>query len=142
MVIMNDLEWSMLSYYVIYYEKFRKVMQRTEKVALCPIPACILYLSHISHNKGDMQCPLYLVYNSQADHTLAQSCSCFEPCLAFATGTTSKHQRIIWPGLYRKLIECLGIVVRVSVRQLEVTWLVWGRPVCQSTERMVVMYAP
>ncbi len=27
MVIMNDLEWQMLSYYVIYYEKFRKVMQ-------------------------------------------------------------------------------------------------------------------
>ncbi len=34
MVIMNDLEWSMLSYYVISYEKFRKVMQQTEKVAL------------------------------------------------------------------------------------------------------------
>ncbi len=34
MVIMNDLEWPMLSYYVIYYEKFRKVMERTEKVAL------------------------------------------------------------------------------------------------------------
>ncbi len=31
MVIMNDLEWPMLSYYVIYYEKFKKVMQRTEK---------------------------------------------------------------------------------------------------------------
>ncbi len=27
-------EWSMLSYYVINYEKFRKVMQRTEKEAL------------------------------------------------------------------------------------------------------------
>ncbi len=34
MVIMNDLEWQILSYYVIYYEKFRKVMQQTEKVAL------------------------------------------------------------------------------------------------------------
>ncbi len=31
---MNDLEWSMLSYYVIYYEKFKKVMQRTKKEAL------------------------------------------------------------------------------------------------------------
>ncbi len=31
MVIMNDLEWPMLSYYVIYYEK--KVMQRTKKEA-------------------------------------------------------------------------------------------------------------
>ncbi len=34
MVIMNDLEWPMLSYFVIYYEKLRKVMQQTEKVAL------------------------------------------------------------------------------------------------------------
>ncbi len=34
MVIMNDLEWPMLSYYVIYYEKLRKVMHRTDKVAL------------------------------------------------------------------------------------------------------------
>ncbi len=34
MVIMNDLEWPMLSYYVIYYKKFRKVMKRIEKVAL------------------------------------------------------------------------------------------------------------
>ncbi len=34
MVIMNDLEWPMLSYYVILYEKFRKAKQRTEKVAL------------------------------------------------------------------------------------------------------------
>ncbi len=31
MVIMNDLKWPILSYYVIYYEKLRKVMQRTEK---------------------------------------------------------------------------------------------------------------
>ncbi len=34
MVIMNGLEWPMLSYYVIYYEKFKKVMQWTQKVAL------------------------------------------------------------------------------------------------------------
>ncbi len=33
-VIMNDLEWPMLSYYVIYYEKFRKIMKWTEKEAL------------------------------------------------------------------------------------------------------------
>ncbi len=30
----DDLEWPMLSYYVIYCEKFRKVLQQTEKVAL------------------------------------------------------------------------------------------------------------
>ncbi len=34
MVIMNDLEWPMLSYYVIKCETFRKVMQWTEKVPL------------------------------------------------------------------------------------------------------------
>ncbi len=58
--------------------------------------------------------------------TLAQSCSCIEPSLAFATGTTSKHQRVKWPGLYRKIIEFLRIVVwhmRVYARLLEVTWL-------------------
>ncbi len=33
-MIMIKLEWPMLSYYVIYYEKFRKAMKRTEKVAL------------------------------------------------------------------------------------------------------------
>ncbi len=34
MVIMNDFEWPMLLYYVIYDEKFKNVIQRTEKVAL------------------------------------------------------------------------------------------------------------
>ncbi len=34
MEIINDLECPVLSYYVIYYEKFRKVMQRTEKEVL------------------------------------------------------------------------------------------------------------
>ncbi len=34
MVIMNDVEWPMGSYYVIYYEKLRKIMQWTEKEVL------------------------------------------------------------------------------------------------------------
>ncbi len=58
--------------------------------------------------------------------TLAQSRSCIEPCLAFATRTSSKHERIVWLERYRKLIECLCIVVwhvRVSAYLLEVTWL-------------------
>ncbi len=33
MVITNELEWQMLSYYVIY-EKFWKIMQQAEKEAL------------------------------------------------------------------------------------------------------------
>ncbi len=32
MVIMNDLEWSMMSYHL--FEKFGKIMQQTEKEAL------------------------------------------------------------------------------------------------------------
>ncbi len=38
MVIMNDLEWPMLSYYVFYYETFRKVMQQTDKESLLKLP--------------------------------------------------------------------------------------------------------
>ncbi len=41
MGIMNDLEWPMLLYYVIYYEKFRKIIQGTEKEALKCI-CCLL----------------------------------------------------------------------------------------------------
>ncbi len=41
MVIMNDLEQTMLLYYVVYLEKFRKVMQRTEKEALNNNILCI-----------------------------------------------------------------------------------------------------
>ncbi len=43
MVIMNNLKWLMLSYDVIHYEKFIKVMQWREKVALiyvAGIPPC------------------------------------------------------------------------------------------------------
>ncbi len=38
---MNDLEQPMLSYYVIYFEKVRKIMQQTEKEAL--------HYNHTSH---------------------------------------------------------------------------------------------
>ncbi len=31
---MNDIERPMLLYYVIYYERFKNVLQRAEKVAL------------------------------------------------------------------------------------------------------------
>ncbi len=34
MVIMNDLEWPMFSYYVLYYKMFRKIKQQAEKEAL------------------------------------------------------------------------------------------------------------
>ncbi len=61
--------------------------------------------------------------------TLAQSCSCVEPSLVFATGPTSTHQRVTWSRLFRKLIGLLRIVVwhmRVSARLLDVTWLECG----------------
>ncbi len=48
MVIHDDLEWPILSYYVIYCEKFRKVLQRTEKVAL----NCLTCLRYIFHTKN------------------------------------------------------------------------------------------
>ncbi len=44
--------------------------------------------------------------------------------LAYTTGTTSKHQRAMWPELYWKLIVFLHIVVwhmKVSARLFEVT---------------------
>ncbi len=47
------------------------------------------------------------------------------PILAYTTGTTSKHQRVMWPELYWRLIVFLRIVVwhmRVSARLL----YVWG----------------
>ncbi len=34
MMIMNDLEQQMLSYYVIYFEKLRKIIQQTQNEAL------------------------------------------------------------------------------------------------------------
>ncbi len=61
----DDLEWPMLSYYVIYCDKFRKILQRTEKVALneCgihsfPIPKCELN-SHICHMKNIIEQNMY-----------------------------------------------------------------------------------
>ncbi len=34
MIIMKDLEWSMISYYVIYLKIFKNIVQQTEKEAL------------------------------------------------------------------------------------------------------------
>ncbi len=40
--------------------------------------------------------------------------------LAQTTGTTSKHQRVTWPELYRKLIVFLSIVMRhINVNSLD-----------------------
>ncbi len=40
MVVINVLEQPMLSYYVIYFEKFRKIIQQTEKEAVI----CLIYM--------------------------------------------------------------------------------------------------
>ncbi len=45
MVIMNDLEWPLLSYYVIYYEKFKNVMQWTKKV-VSNVKVCMKVFVH------------------------------------------------------------------------------------------------
>ncbi len=61
MVIMNDLDKPMLSYYVIYYQKFKKVMQQTEKEALSCLFVDVfsphiymqaVYLNKQSHHKA------------------------------------------------------------------------------------------
>ncbi len=52
MVIINDLEWPMLSYYGMYYEKFRKILQRIEKEALS------------IYNLRDSDNPVGFIYNS------------------------------------------------------------------------------
>ncbi len=54
MVIMNNLEWPMFSYYVIYYEKLTKVMQRTEEEALTHMLTSPLYLQTIYCLKPDI----------------------------------------------------------------------------------------
>ncbi len=58
--------------------------------------------------------------------TLAWSCTWVEPFLAFSTGTTSKDQRVMWPGLYRTLIEFLRIVLwHMSVHSLLRGHVIW-----------------
>ncbi len=42
--------------------------------------------------------------------TLAHSCS-FVKWHRYTSGTTSKHQRVMWPGIYKMLIAFLHIVV-------------------------------
>ncbi len=59
MVIMNDLEWPMLSYYVIYDEKFKNVMQWTEKEALNMIAWVI---ADGSVSIGLIKCTYLIIY--------------------------------------------------------------------------------
>ncbi len=48
MVFMNDLEYPMLSYYVIYYEKFKKVKEALMFVGSCwPIVRTKAHSSHV-----------------------------------------------------------------------------------------------
>ncbi len=71
------------------------------RINICNFPqsslASLISLEHIQ--PGSCYC------------TLARSCSCIEPSLAFATRPTSTHQRVTWPELYRKFIGFLHIVV-------------------------------
>ncbi len=56
MVIMNDLEEPMLSYYVLYYEKFRKVMQRTEKEALIVYLISVVNMQYVIYLQQNWHC--------------------------------------------------------------------------------------
>ncbi len=59
---MTDLEWPMLLYYVIYYEKFIKVTQRTEKEALIFTinPVCF---NRIAVNMSISMPPYFLIFS-------------------------------------------------------------------------------
>ncbi len=61
----GDHEWPMLSYYVIYYEQFRKIMQQTEKEALIN-----LYLSR------GCWCCIWL--KSCFSKTKWKNCACYQ----------------------------------------------------------------
>ncbi len=49
---MNELEWPILSYYVIYSEKFSKIMQRTEKEAFNQIHSTITEARKVTFYNG------------------------------------------------------------------------------------------
>ncbi len=48
-MIMIDVELSMLLYYLIYYEKFKKVIQQTAKVALILHKDMVSYVSRLKY---------------------------------------------------------------------------------------------
>ncbi len=95
-----------------------------------PDPYAFSHLSSLpSYLHPNLWCDVIIQYQIQSarkNSASAQSCSCVEPSLAFATGSTSTHERVTWHGLYIKLRGLLCILVwqmRVSARSLEVTGL-------------------
>ncbi len=82
MMIMNNLEWPMLSYYVIYYETFRKVMHRTEKVALSgvrPYELSVVTGCRLHHRDGSQHTRYYLC-DIEVDIKQTISCSHAQTC--------------------------------------------------------------
>ncbi len=73
MVIMNELEWPMLSYYVISYEKFKKVMQWTENAALSLLHTCAT-MEGIS-TKTEDNIYIISVYHSTESNLFQENCS-------------------------------------------------------------------
>ncbi len=88
------------------------------------LPHCHLVASLDPSNKHKINSNYILHYTATVWWRM--ELDLLEPTQAKTIGTTSKHQRVTWPGLYRKLIEFLRIVVCLmilSTHLLEVTWL-------------------
>ncbi len=75
-VIINDLKWPMLSYYVIYYTKFRKVTQPTEKEALNDTLRIGLDVKY-SICRYDSDFILHILHQTLHDYTLFAGCHCY-----------------------------------------------------------------
>ncbi len=78
--------------WMLYLRDMRKKIDFLKYVCFPFIFKYALYTHSIQKNVAKMWSPYIMA-------TLAQLCSCVEPSLAFATGTTSKHQRVTWLGV-------------------------------------------
>ncbi len=87
MVTMNDLDWPMLSYYVIYYKTFRNVMQRTEKEALILVYIIYNYticpdeVQYLLPQKGYFTCP---------QHAMVKGALVYRPILCILSDSGGK----------------------------------------------------
>ncbi len=114
MNIINNPGWTFLCLYEI------KVTLTFEPVGCHALMKTHIYNLNVSKNLAAVWQQL-----EQDLQVLLQAKRSMDRRIAFATVTTSNHQRVTWPGLYRKLIEFLLTVVWhmiVSTRLLEVIW--------------------
>ncbi len=70
------------------------------------VASSCLFLSHFAIPRGHLHMRITSFYAIVEEHA-----SSAHETLAYTIGTTSKHQRVTWPELYRKLIVFIRIVV-------------------------------